>query len=229
MVVPENGNYTVYVRYNNGDATESRHNVEVNGVGGYSITYKPTPNWHQYYWSEVICPLNAGENTIQFSFATGYAEVDCIAVYKSDQDLGRFFMAKNKNSEKYLEVPSMSVNEGQALQQYDITYYPCQVWKIGSKGNEAYLTNKNSTLALDIKDASVEDGAVAVQNVLTMSNSQLWNLQQTEGGYYNLVNANSQKYLEVFNNLTTNEAAVGQWGPTGYGCQEWTFVKEGIQ
>ena len=229
VVVPESGNYTIYVRYNNGSGTESSHNVTVNGEGGYRVTYKPTPNWHQYYWSEVTCPLNAGANTIQLSFAAGYAEVDCIAVSKSNQDLGRYFMVKNRNSQKFLEVPSMSVKEGQALQQYDITYYPCQVWKIDKNGNSVYFTNKNSSLALDINGASTEDGAAAVQNVLAMSNSQLWNLQKTEGGFYNLVNVNSQKYLEVIDNLTTNEAAVGQWGPTGYGCQEWTFVKEGIQ
>ncbi|MCI6464709.1 MAG: RICIN domain-containing protein [Faecalicatena sp.] len=229
VMVPQEGAYTVYVRYNNGSGSESRHQVTVNGQGGNSVVYAQTPNWHQYYWAEFTCDLNAGTNTISLAYDTGYAEVDCIAVYKSDLNLGNYFMLKNRNSEKYLEVPSMSVQEGQTLAQYDKTYYPCQVWQISDTGNGVYFANKNSGLALDINESSSQDGASAVQNALTQSNSQLWNLEMTEGGYYHLVNINSQKYLEVVDNLTTNGAAIGQWGPTGYTCQEWTFVKEGIQ
>lgn len=229
VVVPESGDYTVYVRYNNGNGSESKHQVTVNGQGGYSSVYAATPNWHQYYWAEFTCPLNAGTNTISLGYDTGYAEVDCIAVNKVGQNLGNYFMLKNRNSEKYLEVPLMSVEAGQALQQYDITYYPCQVWGINNAENGSYFVNKNSSLVLDINESSSQDGALAVQNTLTQSISQLWNLEMTEGGYSHLINANSQKYLEVIDNLTTNEAGVGQWGPTGYTCQEWTFIKEGIQ
>lgn len=65
----------------------------------------------------------------------------------------------------------------------------------------------NSNLYLDVENHSTECG----------------------NGYFNIINKNSGKYLEVVSNSTADGAAIGQWGPTGYGCQEWTIIKEGIQ
>lgn len=48
---------------------------------------------------------------------------------------------------------------------------------------------------------------------------------------FQVVNRNSGKLLEVFNALTTDGAAVGQWGPTAHPTQRWTLhpVTGGLQ
>ncbi len=229
IIVPASGSYTVYVRYNNGDNAASRQSVTVNGSSNYSVTYAPTPNWHQYYWADFTCDLSAGANTISFKHDTGYAELDCIAIYHPDYDLSQSFMLKNRNSGLYAEAAYMSTVAGEKITQYEATYYPCQLWNITDSDGCLYFTNKNSSLVLDIENSSLEDGALAIQNSKTTANSQLWMLTPTDSGYFRLTNRNSGKYLEVFNNLTTNEAEIGQWGVTAYPCQEWTLVKEGMQ
>lgn len=229
VYAPEAGTYTIYLRYNNGSGSTSTHTMTVNSTNTYNVSYTSTPNWHQYYWTAVDCTLNQGMNEISLSYNSGYAEVDCIAVYKEGKNLSETFMIENRNSGKYLETPNMSTTANTALQQYENTYYPCQIWKIEGDSETCTLTNLNSGLLLDIRDSSVLDGALAVQNTAAGNESQNWQLVLTTDGYYHIVNKNSQKYLEVFNNLSDNGAAVGQWGSTDYSCQEWRLVKEGIQ
>jgi len=229
IVVPTSGTYTVFVRYNNGSAATSRHAVTVNNSQQLFVSYAPTPNWHQYYWASFTCSLTAGTNSIVFSHDTGYAELDCIALYNPSTDLNKSFMVKNRNSNLFMEVPSMSTADGTAISQYEFTNYPCQVWSVGTVNNVVYFVNKNSNLALTIQNASASDGANAIQSTLTYGNHQLWEIDYTNNGYMHLLNRNSGKYLEVFNNLSSNGAAIGQWGPTNYACQEWALVREGIQ
>lgn len=229
ICVPEAGIYTVYVRYNNGSGSTSTHALIVNGTDEYTVSYMPTPNWHQYYWTSVDCTLQEGTNTISLNYKDGFAEVDCIALYKEGKDLSKGFMLENRNSGKYLETPSMSAAVGEQLQQYGKTFYPCQIWKTEGTAEECTFENLNSGLFLDIEDSSVSDGAKAIQNVFTGNSSQTWQLMPSTDGYYHIVNKNSKKYLEVFNNLVDDGAAVGQWDPTDYSCQEWKLVKEGIQ
>lgn len=231
IVVPSAGEYTVFVRYNNGDTSQSYHTATINNSTTTTVTYPVTPNWHQYYWTSFNCTLNEGTNTISLKYQSGYAEVDCIAIYQSGTDLADSFMIQNSNSGLYAEVPSMSTVAGTAISQYEKTCYPCQVWKFSDADTNGYftITNKNSGLALDIENESTLDGANAIQQTVTGNNSQKWSISMTSDGYFNLVNGNSSKYLEVFSNLSTNGAAIGQWGTTGYTCQEWTLEREGIQ
>ncbi|MGM0369019.1 MAG: family 43 glycosylhydrolase [Bacillota bacterium] len=46
-------------------------------------------------------------------------------------------------------------------------------------------------------------------------------------GYYRLKNRNSDKYLEVTNADTEDDANVGQWGATGHATQEWMIYPVG--
>ena len=228
VYAPTSGNYKVYVRYNNGGSSTSIQNITINNGTTNTITYPITPNWHQYFWAEKDCSLRAGMNSVKLGFNTGYAEIDCIAICKNGNDLSRKFMLENRNSQKYLEVPDMNVVSGTSLQQYDKTYYPCQVWNIIGTGNLT-LTNINSQLRLDISAGSTANGALAIQNTQTDSNSQKWQMVQSTNGYFYLKNVNSLKYLEVQGNQSSNGASVGQWESTGYLCQEWQLIKEGIQ
>lgn len=219
------GNYTILVRYSNGETSEASHMVTVNGIQIGTINYPVTVNWDRYLWSSFSCYLDAGINSVKFTKNVGFAELDCIQVSETEDD----FSVINKNSGKYLEIISGLITEGAAAGQWGITDHWCQKWSFEKAGNGYYrIKNANSSLYLDIENQSVEDGAAAVQSVYAERDSQLWSLIEAGDGYYHIINKNSGKYLEVADNSAEDGALVGQWGPTGYGCQEWTLVKEGI-
>lgn len=223
--VNQAGNYTILVRYSNGETSEASHMVTVNGTQIGTVNYPATVNWDRYLWSTFTCYLNSGVNSVKFTKNVGFAELDCIQVSEVESD----FAVINKNSGKYLEIISALTTEGTGAGQWGVTDHWCQKWIFENAGGGYYrIKNANSNLYLDIEEQSVEDGAVAVQDAYAERDSQLWKFIESGDGYYYIINKNSGKYLEVVNNSTEDGALVGQWGPTGYGCQEWTLVKEGI-
>ncbi|CAG7658666.1 family 43 glycosylhydrolase [Paenibacillus allorhizosphaerae] len=78
--VPVSGNYTMYVRYDNGTAGDSTHNVSVNNGTAKTITYPKTGGWVYQSIATLSVALKAGSNTIQFTKGTGFAELDCIQI-----------------------------------------------------------------------------------------------------------------------------------------------------
>lgn len=218
-------NYTVFVRYSNGESSEASHTVTVNGRQIGTVNYPVTVNWDRYQWSKFNCYLNDGINSIKFKKNIGFAEIDCIQVSETQEA----FAVINKNSGKYLEIKSAMTNEGAEAGQWGVTNNWCQKWCFEDAGNETFrIKNMNSGLYLDIKNGSSSDGAEAIQSSFASRDSQIWKLVETSDGYCHIVNKNSGKYLEVFSNSSADGAAVGQWGSTGYGCQEWILKKEGI-
>lgn len=219
------GNYTILVRYSNGENTEASHMVTVNGTQIGTVNYPVTVNWDRYLWSSFTCYLNAGINSVKFTKNVGFTELDCIQISEVAKD----FSIINRNSGKYLEIVSAMTTEGAEAGQWGITGHWCQKWSFEEAGNGYYrIKNMNSGLYLDMENHSTSDGAKAIQSAYADNNSQLWKLTESGNGYYYIANKNSGKYLEVVSNSTEDGALVGQWGPTGYGCQEWTLVKEGI-
>ncbi|XCP83477.1 RICIN domain-containing protein [Roseburia hominis] len=223
--VSKAGNYQILVRYSNGETSEASHMVTVNGNEIGTVNYPVTVNWDRYLWSSFTCYLNEGINSVKFTKNVGFAELDCIQISETEED----FSIINKNSEKYLEVKSALTSAGAEIGQWGVTDHWCQKWTFEDEGDGYYrIKNQNSGLYLDIQNQSAVDGAKAIQSNFADSDSQLWSLEETGDGYFHIVNKNSGKYLEVVDNSKEDGAAVGQWGPTGYGCQEWTIVKEGI-
>jgi GH43 family beta-xylosidase len=78
--VPVSGNYTMYVRYDNGTAGNSTHNVSVNNGTAQTITYPKTGGWGHQNIATLSVALKAGSNTIQFTKGTSFAELDCIQI-----------------------------------------------------------------------------------------------------------------------------------------------------
>lgn len=223
--VEKSANYTILIRYSNGETSEASHMVAVNGKQIGTVNYPVTANWDRYQWSKFTCYLNEGINSIKFTKNVGFAELDCIQISKTED----VFAVINRNSGKYLEIKSALTDVGAEAGQWGITNNWCQKWCFEDAGSGAFrIKNMNSGLYLDIKDGSASDGASAIQNSYANHNSQLWTLEETTDGYCHIVNKNSGKYLEVSANSSKDGAGVGQWGPTGYGCQEWILIKEGI-
>lgn len=224
--VSKSGNYTILVRYSNGETIEASHTVTVNGTTIGTINYPVTVNWDRYQWSKFTCYLKKGVNSIRFTKNVGFAEMDCIMIDNTDSD----FVIENENSGKYLEIKSALITENADAGQWGVTNNWCQKWTFEDAGNGYYrIKNMNSGLYLEIENQSKENGAKAVQCKYSNRASQLWKFVETGDGYYFIINKNSGKYLEVANNSTADGASVGQWESTGYKCQKWTLRKEGIQ
>lgn len=223
--VSKSGNYSILVRYSNGESQEASHSVSVNGTTIGTVNYPVTANWDRYLWAEFTCYLNKGVNSIKFTKNVGFAEMDCIQVNDNESD----FVIENENSGKYLEIKSARTTENAEAGQWGVTDNWCQKWTFEADGNGYYrIKNMNSELYLDIQNQSKEDGAIAIQCKYNNRESQLWKLEEQGDGYYFIINKNSGKYLEVSGNSTEDGATIGQWGPTGYNCQKWTLKKEGI-
>lgn len=223
--IEEAAEYTILIRYSNGETSEASHTVTVNGSQIGTVNYPCTANWDRYQWSRFTCYLNEGINSIKFTKNVGFAELDCIQISETVKS----FAIINRNSGKYLEIKSALTSEGAEAGQWGITNNWCQKWCFENAGNGTFrIKNVNSGLYLDIKDASTSDGAKAIQSSYANHNSQLWTLEETTDGYCRIVNKSSGKFLEVFANSSEDGAGVGQWGPTGYGCQEWILIEEGI-
>jgi hypothetical protein len=229
--VPTAGTYTVNVRYDNGTGATSTQSVSVNGGTAFSLSYPPTVDWNRYLWAQFTTTLNAGNNTIKFTHSSSYAELDAIDVYQSGAASYGEFKLVNRNSGKYLEIPSASTTAGTQADQWGDTNNPTQVWRIAptSSGTSYTLTNLNSGQLLDVASASKSNGAAAVQEPSSSASSQDWTFSASDSGYGYVTNVDSGLLLEIYQNSTANGAVADQWGSTGYNCQQWLLTKQSIQ
>lgn len=226
--VPTGATSTLNVRYANGKGANSTHSVSVNGGGGTTITYPATVDWGRYQWQQISVSLNAGANTVRFSRATSFAELDVLHVYRSSTALDPQFRIVNRASGKLLEVLSALTTDGArhrsvgADRQSDAGLDP-------DPGVGGYLVvNRNSGKLLEIPSASTADGTDAVQWGPTGHATQRWNLA-TSGGWWTLTNPNSSKLLEITGGSSADGAIAQQWPGNGATAQQWRLVKEGIQ
>ena len=228
--VPTAGTYTVNVRYANGSGATSSHRVSVNGGTAFNVNYPAAVNWDRYLWASFTCTLNAGYNTIQFNYNSGYAELDCIEVYRAGAVNNDDFKLVNRNSGKYLEIYQASTADGGTVDQWGNTGHLCQNWYFVSAGSGYFkIVNTHSGKNLEIYQASTADGALADQWTDNGNYCQQWSLSPTDSGFGRIINRNSGKYLEVYQASTADGAAVDQWGNTNNNCQQWRLVKEGIE
>lgn len=229
--VPSAGTYTVNVRYDNGYGSTATQSVSVNGGTATTLSYPVTVDWNRYGWAQFTATLNAGNNTIAFTHASNYAELDAIDVYQSGAASYGEFKLVNRNSALDLEIPSASTASGTQAGQWADTNNPTQVWRITptSSGTSYTLTNLNSGKLLDVASASTANGAAVVQEPSSGATSQDWTFTATDSGYGYVKDVNSGLLLEIYQNSTANGAVADQWASTGYNCQQWLLTKQSIQ
>src|SRR5207302_1227160 len=107
--------------------TTSSQSVSVNGGSAFTLSYPATVDWNRYRWAQFTASLNAGNNTITFTHNSSYAELDAIDVYQSGAASHGEFKLVNRNSGKYLEIPSASTTAGTQAGQWGDTNNPTQV------------------------------------------------------------------------------------------------------
>lgn len=228
--VPAAATYTVNVRYANGTTGTSTHAVRVNGGTAFNVSYPRTVDWGRYNWAQFTTSLNAGANTIRFTYNGTYAELDQIQLYRPGVDADPEFKVTNRSSGKYLEILSALTTDGAGAGQWQDTNHPTQIWQVRPvTGGYVRLYNKNSGKLLEIPSASTADGTQAAQWGPTGNATQDWSLTAAGSGYYKIPNRNSGKLLEIYQNSSANGAIADQWSDTGCLCQQWELAREGIQ
>jgi GH43 family beta-xylosidase len=83
VIVPTPGTYDMQVYYDNGGSAASTLNMSVNGGSSTQPSFPVTGKWGDFgpdQYVTVPVSLNAGENTVEFSTGTNYAELDRIYV-----------------------------------------------------------------------------------------------------------------------------------------------------
>lgn len=227
---PAAGTYTVNVRYDNGTGANSSHAVSVNGGTAFSLDYPPTKDWGRFLWAQFTTSLQAGTNTIRFSYQGTYAELDQMHVYRPGVAQDPEFQVINRNSGKLLEITSAATNDGAGAGQWGPSGNPTQIWQTHDIGSGFYeFHNKNSGKLLEIPYASTVDGTQAGQWGFTGNPTQNWSLSPTTGGNWQIINRNSGKYLEIYQAALNDGGIADQWSNSGCSCQEWTFQHEGVQ
>jgi hypothetical protein len=224
---PAAGSYTVNVRYDNGTGATSSHLVSVNGGTASTLTYPATPNWGRFRWAQFTANLNAGTNTLSFTKATGYAELDSIQLDRSPLTDTQFHVV-NRNSGKFLEIAGASLADGAGAGQWGDTANRTQIWNLHRVTGATQLFNANSGKLLEIPNAATGNGVQAAQWGPTGHPTQNW-LPATSGGWWTFANQNSAKMLEIAGCSSSDGAVAQQYSANGLTCQQWRIVREGIQ
>ena len=130
----------------------------------------------------------------------------------------------NKNSNKCLDVPSSSSDNGVKILQYNIIGTDNQLWKFLYVNKGLYkIVNKNSNKCLDYKNEAGTE--YLVQNQENKSNNQKWILKKDGTGYYYIINYGSGKYLDVpFSSQNPGEKII-LYSQTNNENQKWFLQK----
>ena len=125
------------------------------------------------------------------------------------------------HSEKCLDVPEWSTNDGTPVVQWTCNGGDNQRWNLET-GSDGYsrLVALHSGKCLDVSGASTEDRADIIQWQCHGGQNQQWRVEVVPGGYQ-LVAPHSGKCVDVRGEATTDGAQVIQWTCNGGANQTW--------
>jgi len=143
-------------------------------------------------------------------------------------DTNAYYVLKNQNSGKVLEVYNFSTADGANLSQWSQNNGDWQQFKFLDMGSGWYrLQAKHSGKVVNVAGASTANGAQIVQsNGDKNAYSQQWKIQDI-GSNIQLVNRNSNKALEVFQWSTADGGTIVQFDDLNGANQQWQLIKVG--
>ena len=244
-IVPNGSGDSYWVRVNNG-----------NWVKWNSIN---APQYNGYQWDQagqwdgcdadvpVTFQLNAGSNTIQFSWREPNACLDKIFLTMTGKKpTGMGGDAKNcgstntppsnpfdgktlciisRSSNKSADISNSSKNDGASLIQWDANGGDNQKFKFTAVGPNTYtITPVHSGKCLDAAYASgTEPGAKVVQWTCDGFSNQQWTVEDAGNGFYFIKYAYNGLYLDVKGASTSNGAEIITWEKHGGLNQQWSL------
>ncbi|MFI5937340.1 pectate lyase [Actinoplanes sp. NPDC051494] len=145
-------------------------------------------------------------------------------------DTSAYYVLKNRNSGKVLDVYEYSKADGAKIDQWSQNNGDWQQFQFLDMGSGYYrLKAKHSGRVLNVASASKAENAGLVQSTGdSKATSQQFELLDMGSGYYRLKNRNSGKVVNVAGASTSDGAAVVQvTGDSKVASQQWQLVKVG--
>ena len=84
---------------------------------------------------------------------------------------------------------------------------------------------KDTSKVVNVAESSLNDGANVEIYEKNSSYSEIWKITKNSGGYYNIVNLNSNKALDVDSGIFETNRNVQQWSINTSDAQKWNFTK----
>ena len=126
------------------------------------------------------------------------------------------------HSEKCLDVPELSLNDGLPLVQWTCNRGNNQTWNVeAASDGYSRLVVQHSGKCLDVSGASLEDRADIIQWQCHGGDNQQWRIEALSVGGYQLVARHSGKCLDVRGESTIEGGTVIQWTCNGGANQTW--------
>jgi hypothetical protein len=145
-----------------------------------------------------------------------------------------YYAIVNCTSGLVLDVVNGSTSDGAQIQQYTWSGSDAQLWMLESQGNGYYdIRSKISGKVLDIPYASTSPGTILQQYDYNGSAAQLFSFSDNDivpiqsGHIYKLINRNSGKALDVYQQSTADGANIDQYADNGGTNQEWQINSSG--
>jgi len=214
VIVPEEGSYTLSVRYSNAAGPNATEQVSVNGK--LTTMSFPRTGSNQFATASFQIKLKKGyDNVIEFKKGKHAVEIDYIETSGSNTfsiKSGAEYKLINPNGGKALDVTGAGTADGTWTQMEDDSDGgAAQRWKVVRNEDGTYtLINPNSGKALTVMDPSASWGRVAVSEPKGLD-TQKWKLVDTGNGYCKWLNVRTGKALDVGGASIDSGAGVGTW------------------
>jgi hypothetical protein len=142
-------------------------------------------------------------------------------------DSGLYFISA-KHSNKFIDVEAASKTNGARVHQWEYLGLPNQEFKIIRVKNEWFKIvsqNSNKCLEAEIGDTS-RVGRQIIQNSFTGKDNQLFKFKNTpDSNYFNVINKQSLKVLDVTGISFDNGAPIHEYNLTGNDNQKFRVIK----
>ncbi len=136
------------------------------------------------------------------------------AEFPISQDQKYYFKISAKHSNKLITTQTVSGSaNGDNIHQWTDNGGDNQQWTINNAGNGYFWLEPKSApgKCLEVETANIENaGNIAIYDYIGTDN-QLWYVKASPNGFYRIVNKNSNKVLDVREQLTTDGANIFQW------------------
>ncbi len=142
---PSAGNYSVTLRYSNGNASAKTLSVYANGIFVLQTTLNSTSNWTTWAVKSETIPLRAGMNTITYQYTSsdsGNVDVDNMAITSTIAN------ATRGATLPYQEYEAENGTTNATITSYDTTYHDIASEASGRKAVELTSTGNYVTITL---------------------------------------------------------------------------------
>lgn len=137
-----------------------------------------------------------------------------------------------RHSGKGIQLPGYDISDQTAVIQWTDGGGPNFRFKITSVGTNIYRITPSMPYGLakciEIDGASTANGAGLIQNNYTGATNQQWSFVDLGNGYFQIINVNSGKALDVPGASTSDGTQIIQYTPNASAYnQQWSFISRG--